>query len=328
VTGDPPSELGAGCPHRASEPHPDARCGRGPAPPSPVTRHPSPAVPSLSVCIVNWNTRDLLRACLESLEPQRDDLDLQVIVVDNASTDGSAEMVREAFPWVELIANHDNLFYAAANNQALHAARAPLALLLNSDIVAPPGALAALARWMDDHPQVGGLAPRLMYPDGRPQRSCRSFPDPDTVWYEVLGLSRLFPRSRRFGKWKMTWWDYAEDQPVDQPMASALLLRRAALDQVGLFDEAFPMYFNDVDLCRRLWDAGWEVWFTPSVTMTHHHGGSTRLVRRKMIAESGRSFVRYYGKHYRGRIALPLYCLTTGLLRLAYWGRTLFARDA
>ena len=291
-------------------------------------RHEEASEPAtgLSVCIVNWNTRELLRACLESIAAQRGELQLQVIVVDNASGDGSAEMVREAFPWVELLANPDNRFYAAGNNQALRAARMPRLLLLNSDIVVPPGALAALVQWMAGRPQAGAVAPRLVYPDGRLQRSCRSFPSPDTVWWEVLGLSRLLPRSRTFGKYKMTWWDYGADRQVDQPMASALLLRKAALDQVGLFDEGFPMFFNDVDLCRRLVDRGWEVWYTPTVTMTHHHGGSTRLVRREMIAESGRSFRRYYEKHYRGRTSRPLYWLTTGMLRVVYALRYALAR--
>ena len=109
-------------------------------------------------------------------------------------------------------------------------------------------------------------------------------------------------------------------------MASALLLRAEALEQVGLFDEDFPMFFNDVDLCRRLRDSGWEVWFTPSVSITHHHGGSTRLVKRAMIAESGRSFLRYYHKHYRGRVAAPLYWLAVGLLRAAYGVRLALSR--
>jgi GT2 family glycosyltransferase len=275
----------------------------------------------LSVCIVNWNTRELLKACLASLEAACKDLSVQVIVVDNASSDGSPEMVRDQFPGVELIANSENRYYAAANNQAIQAAKAPLKLLLNSDIEAPPGSLATLVSWMGEHPQAGAVAPRLVYPDGRLQRSCRSFPGPAAVVFEVMLLSRLFPRSRLLGSYRMTWWDYAEDRPVDQPMASAFLVRAEALEQVGLFDEAFPMFFNDVDLCRRLRDGGWEVWFTPATTLVHHHGGSTRLVRRKMIAESGRSFLRYYRKHYRGKIPWPTYYLTVLLLLLAYANR-------
>lgn len=272
----------------------------------------------ISICIVNWNTRELLQACLASLPAACGELRSQVIVVDNASSDGSADMVREQFPWVELIANPENRYYAAANNQALRAATAPLKLLLNSDIETPPGSLGALAAWLGEHPRAGAVAPRLVYPDGRLQHNCRSFPDPGAVIWEALGLSRLFPRSRVLAKWRMTWWDHDDERTVDQPMASALLLRAQAIEEVGLFDEQFPMFFNDVDLCRRLWDGGWEVWFTPAVTFTHHHGASTRLARREMVAESGRSFLRYYRKHYRGKVAWPLYALATGLLRAVY----------
>lgn len=280
----------------------------------------------LSICIVNWNTKELLRECLKSIETTRGDLALEVIVVDNASADGSAEMVADCFPATSLIANGENRYYAAANNQALRASTAPLRLLLNPDIEVHPGALRALVDWMDSRPRVAAVAPRLLYPDGGRQHSCRSFPDPDIVIYEALGLSRLFPSSRVFGKYKMTWWDCEESRPVDQPMASALMLRQEALDEVGLFDERFRMFFNDVDLCRRLWDAGWEVWFTADATMTHHHGGATRLVRGEMIAESGRSFLAYYEKHYRGRVNWVSYITAVSLLRVAYRVRMLWAR--
>jgi GT2 family glycosyltransferase len=280
----------------------------------------------LSVCIVTWNTRHLLARCLATLQAAYGSLRVQTIVVDNASSDGTAQMVAEQFPDVQLIVNAENRYYAAANNQALAAAQAPLKLLLNSDIEVPPDGLEALAAFMAHHPKAGAVAPRLVYPDGRLQRSCRSFPDPDVVLYEFLGLSRIAPRSRIFGKYRMTWWDYGDARPVDQPMASALLLRSAALDEVGVFDEQFPMYFNDVDLCRRLWDAGWEVWYTPQVAYVHHHGASTRQVRRVMIAESGRSFLRYYQKHYRGRVSWPAYMAATGALRLAYGLRILLGR--
>lgn len=270
----------------------------------------------LAICLVNWNTRDLLDACLQSIADTRGSLAIETVVVDNASADGSAELVRDKHPWAKLIANADNRFYAAANNQALQACDAPYKLLLNPDIVVHPGSLQTLLAFMGDHPQAGAVSPRLRGVDGAVQPTCRAFPGPDIVLYEALGLSRLLPRSERYGKYRMTWWNYDDERTVDQPMASAILLRTAALDQIGLFDEQFPMFFNDVDLCRRLWDAGHEVWFTPQAEMTHLGGASTRQVRREMIVESHRSFVLYYEKHYRETLPPGQYRRTLALLRL------------
>jgi hypothetical protein len=274
-------------------------------------------VADLAVCIVNWNTRDHLRRCLEALRDHAGSLELQIIVVDNASSDGSADMVRTEFPGVDLVASDENTGYARGNNQALERVEADFALLLNPDTIVTDGALQALLDCAEPHPKAGGVAPKLVYPDGRLQRSCRSFPTPDVVIYEVLGLSRLFRRNRRFGKYKMTWWDYADERTVDQPMASAFLLRMAAVREVGVFDEKFPIFFNDVDLCKRLWGAGWEIWFTPTATVLHAHGASTSQVRQRMIAESHRSFLRFYRKHYLGRVNPVAYWAAVGLLNVS-----------
>lgn len=282
--------------------------------------------PELSVCIVNWNTRDLLDGCLGSLRAQADGLALEIVVVDNASSDDSAAMVAAKYPEVKLVASPVNTYYAAGNNQALRLATGPYKLLLNPDIIVQPGSLRTLLGFMAEHERAGAVAPRLRQPDGSVQRSCRTFPGPAAVWWEALGLSRLCPTHPVFGAYKMGWWDYDSVRPVDQPMASALLLRTAALDEIGLFDEDFPMFFNDVDLCRRLWDAQWQVWFTPAAEMIHYHGSSTKQVRREMLVESHRSFVHYYRKHYRARINPVGYGATVGLLQLSL-GARLLAHD-
>jgi len=238
------------------------------------------------------------------------------VVWAKPSSAGTGPMVRGWHPWVRLIAKTVNRFYAAGNNQALQATGARYKLLLNPDVVVHPGSLQALLAFMSAHPQAAAVAPRLRGTDGEVQPTCRAFPGPDVVRYEALGLSRLFPRHPRYGKYRMTWWDYNDERPVDQPMASAFLIRTAALDQIGLFDEQFPMFFNDVDLCQRLWDAWWEIWFTPAAEMTHLGGASTRQVRREMIIESHRSFVLYYEKHYRQTLPPAQYRLTLALLHL------------
>jgi GT2 family glycosyltransferase len=257
-----------------------------------------------------------------------------VIVVDNASGDGTVEMVRSEFPQVHLIANAENRGYAAANNQAIRAGDAPFLLLLNPDTGVTPGALAALLSEMMADPGVGAAAPQLVLPDGSVERSCRSFPEPAALLYDALGLSRLFPRSPLFGRYRMTYWDHDSRREVDQPMASALALRRAALDEVGLFDESFPLYFNDVDLCYRLRQAGWKIVFQPAAQVLHHHGSSTSQDRPRAVLESHRGLVRFYRKHYRARASLPGYwavLLMAGLTAypraaLAWVGRAGWAR--
>ncbi len=268
----------------------------------------------VSVCIVNWNTREHLRECLRSLQENVTGVEIEVVVVDNASADGSADMVREEHPWVKLLAQDENTGYAAGNNVAMWEAGGRYKLLLNADIVVRPGSVEYLVDFLDEHEKAGAVAPRLRHKDGSIQRTCRSFPDPEVVLYEALGLRRLFPRSRRFGKYRMSWWDYDDERVVDQPMASALMLRDEALAEVGPFDESFRIFFNDVDLCRRLWDEGWEVWFTPEVEMLHEGGASTRQVWGDMIVESHRSLMAYYRKHYRGKVFGPVYGLAMALL--------------
>ena len=274
------------------------------------------ARPTLSICIVTWNTREMLDGCLRSIAEAPDAVSREVIVVDNASTDGTAEMMTERHPEATLIENADNLGYAAANNQALERTTAPLKLLLNPDIIVHEGALDALVALTRRRPQAGAAAPRLVLPNGKVQASCRTFPTPDIVLYEALGLNKLSPRSRRFGKYRMTWWGYNEERTVEQPMASALLLRQRALDEVGFMDEDFPIFFNDVDLCKRLREAGWEIWFTPKATMTHFGGASTSQVRHEMIVESHRSFLRFYVKHYRNVLPSWQYHGARALLRI------------
>jgi GT2 family glycosyltransferase len=281
---------------------------------------------TLSVCLVNWNTRDHLRRCLDSLRLHAADLAPVIVVVDNGSADGSAAMVAAEYPEVRLIANPDNRGYAAGNTQALAAAEAEFKLLMNPDVQVTPGSVQYLVEFLRTHPQAGAVSPRLRYPDGRVQLTCRTFPTPDVVLYDALLLSKFFAGSPRFGKYRMSWWGHDDEREVDQPMASAFLLREAALREVGVFDEAFPIFFNDVDLCYRLKLAGWDLWFTPRAEMTHFHGASTSQVWGGMLAESHRAFVLFYRKHYRQRLNPLVYWSTLGLLGLGFAVRRLVSR--
>lgn len=262
--------------------------------------------PNLSIAIVNWNTRDLLLQALAGICKGDQDGLVEVIVVDNASSDGSAEAVAKQYPQVKLIANRDNRGYAAGNNQAIKIARGAYILLLNPDVIVPDGALDDAVAFMESTPDCGALGVRQIHPDGSLQRSVRGFPTPASVLWEISGLSRLFPGSRTFGAYRMSWFDYNKTVEVDQPMGTFLMTRRAVIDQIGALDEAFPIFFNEVDWCLRCKRAGWKILFTPQVEIVHYGGASTVQVGAAMAWESRRGLLRFYAKHYSNPVYLPL----------------------
>lgn len=263
------------------------------------------SAPVLSIAIVNWNTRDLLLQALESIFASAG-TSAEVIVVDNASSDGSAAAVRERFPNVLLIANEQNAGYAHGNNQAIRAAHGTYILLLNPDVILPKDGLARAVEFMRAHPDAGALGVRQVHPDGRLQRSVRGFPSPMSVLWELLGFARLFPQSRKFGAYRMTWFQYDREAEVDQPMGTFLLLSSKAVAEVGLLDEAFPIFFNEVDWCLRCKRAGWKIYFTPDVEIVHYGGASTVQVGAAMAWESRRGLLEFYAKHYSGPIFWPI----------------------
>ena len=232
----------------------------------------------------------------------------EIVVVDNASTDGSADMVRTQFPDVVLVANDQNAGYADGNNQALCAASGDYLLLLNPDIVFKNDALSPSIAFMEERPDCGALGCKLLSTDGSTQRSVRGFPDPLPVLFEYLGLARIFPRSRVFGRYRMTFLDYDSIAVVDQPMGSYLMIRRKTLDDVGLLDPDFPIFFNEVDWCfRAVREKRWKIYYTGTISVLHYGGSSTRQVKARMVTESHQSLIRFYRKHYRGKIPKLLY---------------------
>ena len=261
----------------------------------------------LSVLIVNWNTREPLRACLASLRACPATGAMETIVVDNASTDGSADMVRAEFPEAILIASGVNTGYARGNNLAFAVAKGDRLLTLNPDTEALPGTLDRALDALDRHPRAGAVAVRLVGADGETQRSVRGFPTALNVLGDVLRVGDAY---------RLRGFDYEREGPAPQPMGTFLLFRREALAAVGdplrPFDEAFPIFFNEVDLLKRMADAGWPTLYTPRASVLHHGGESTKQVRKAMVWESHRSLVRYLRKH-RGTgaqgLALPLVAL-------------------
>ncbi len=265
----------------------------------------------LSIVIVNWNTREMLMGALKSIYNAPPPFPFEAIVVDNASSDGSAEAVPAEFPQARLIANQENAGYARGNNQGIEASNGQCILLLNPDVIIPPGGLERAAGILEARPDTAALGVRLVNPDGTPQRSVRGFPTPLSVLWEATGLSRLWPNSRLFGAYRMTWFTYDREAEVDQPMGTFLLISRRALDDVGLLDERFPIFFNEVDWCYRARQRGWKILFTPEVEVVHYGGGSTKQVRGKMAWESRRGLLDFYGKHYHSPLFAPIYWLAS-----------------
>jgi GT2 family glycosyltransferase len=253
---------------------------------------------TLSVIIVSWNSRDRLTECLTSLGEQVAELSIETWVVDNHSNDGSVDLVREQFPWVNLLVNRENQGFARANNRALSLATGRYVLFLNPDTQLLSDALAVLLRFMDDHPKVGAVGPQVLFPEGSIQPSCRRFPTLATVLWEAVGLDRALPDHPRFGRYLMGDWDHRSLCRVDQPIGACLMVRSSALEQVGQFDDQFFLFFEEVDLCRRLRSAGWEIYFVPEAQVIHHGGHSTGQDFRRAVWLFHSSRYKYFRKHF------------------------------
>jgi len=299
--------------------------------------------------ILNWNTCDLLRECLRSVYASRScgDFTYRVCVVDNASRDGSAAMARAEFPQALVIENAENIGYPAGNNVGLRALGfgpppSPLsrrassgegggaggegppryALLLNADTVLPETALADMLAYMDAHPQCGAAGPKLILPNGELDLACRrSFPSPEVSFYRMIGLSHLFPRSRRFGRYNLTYLSPDEETEVDSVVGAFMMVRREALAQVGLLDESFWMYGEDLDWAFALKRAGWQVRYNPAVTVLHVKRAATRMSHRAQIAFH-ESMLLFYRKHYAATTPWPVGLLIeTGIRLNLAWTR-------
>jgi GT2 family glycosyltransferase len=265
-----------------------------------------PAAPAVSIVIVSFNTRDLLRECLTAIQKEASSLHTEIFVVDNASSDGSADMVEREFPNVQLLRSDTNLGFGRANNLALARAHGRYFVLLNSDAFLTPGALARAIRHMDANPNCalgGGL---LVGRDGARQPSARSFHSVIGDAIVLSGLAAKFPHSYLFGSFDRTWADSRISSPVDWVPGAFSILRPQALRQTGFFDPAFFLYYEEVDLCLRLKRAGHTVWYWPDVVITHLGGESSRQHTSLDFSSTAsqvtlwrmRSTLLYYRKHH------------------------------
>jgi N-acetylglucosaminyl-diphospho-decaprenol L-rhamnosyltransferase len=283
----------------------------------------------LGIVIVNYNVRDFLRDCLASIYDSQGGFTFQVCVVDNGSHDGSPGMVEAEFPQVRLI-RAENRGYAAGNNLGLRsfgfvdagqemAGSAPRhALLLNADTVLPPSALADMLAFMDAHPQAGIAGPRLVRSDGSLDRACRrSFPTPEVAFYRIFGLSRLFPGSERFGRYNLTYLSPDVTTELDSVVGAFMLIRREVLGQVGLLDERYFMYAEDLDLCFRAKQRGWQVWYNAEVTVLHYKGESSKQRSAFANQKFYQTMRLFHDKHFKRQTFFAMNWLiyaTVGLL--------------
>jgi N-acetylglucosaminyl-diphospho-decaprenol L-rhamnosyltransferase len=289
----------------------------------------------LGIVIVNWNTCDYLKRCLETVFASEGDFSYTVVVVDNHSDDDSALMARDKFPQADLVVNDENFGYPRANNVGLRHlgyhdknkvdASAPrYALLLNPDTELPTTALYNMIQFMDSRPNVGVAGPKLILNDGSLDKACRrGFPTPLVSFYHYSGLAKLFPKNERFGRYNMTFADENEELEVDSVVGAYMQVRKEAIVAVGLLDEIFFMYGEDIDWAYRITQAGYKVWYYPKVVVHHIKRAASRQSTKAQF-EFWRAMLIFYRKHFRKTTSLPIHMMILGAL-LMKGGRDLWS---
>jgi GT2 family glycosyltransferase len=266
----------------------------------------------ISIIIVNWNTEELLRQCLNSIFAYPFERTIEVWVIDNSSVDDSIHMVKENFPQVKLKKNEKNLGFARANNQALRLSSGEFVLLLNPDTIVKPNAIEKLVKFLESTPKAGGAGSRLLNPDGSLQES--AYPQP-TLFREFWRMFHLdnWVHSARYPS---DYWSLDQPIKVDVLMGACLLIRREALDVVGFFDEEYFIYSEEVDLCTRLNHAGWDLYWVPNAEVIHFGGQSTQQVAEEMFLRLYEGKILYFRKHH-SNLEVMLYKLILFIATLA-----------
>jgi GT2 family glycosyltransferase len=252
----------------------------------------------ISVVIVGWNAKHYLELCLESLAEGSPRRSMEILIVDNASADGSAEMIEGRFPQVKLIRSTENLGFAKGNNVAIRQCKGRYIALVNPDVIVLPGCLDALADFLDQNPKVGNVGPRVFNPDMTQQSTCRRFPALWNNFCSATGLATAFKGSRFLAGEHMFFFPHDRTMAVDVLVGCFNMVRREAFDAVGLLDEGLFMYGDDVDWCRRCWNAGWEVVFFPGARAIHDRGKITAPYPVRFALAQQRSVIHYWRKHH------------------------------
>ena len=265
----------------------------------------------LSIIIVSYNTRELLKNAIESIYLTYQNDDLEVIVVDNGSSDGSTAMVKEEFGDVILIESSENLGFAKANNIAIKQSKGKYVLLLNPDTILVEDCLEKCLAYMNNNQSIGALGCKVVMPDGKLDLACRrSFPTPEVSFYRMIGLSKLYPDNKRFAQYNLTYLDENETYEVDSIVGAFMLIRREVIEQVGILDEEYFMYGEDIDWCYRIKQAGWKVVYYHEAEIVHYKGASGGKRNPRTIYEFYRAMYLFYKKHYKSQYSI----IVTGII--------------
>jgi GT2 family glycosyltransferase len=265
----------------------------------------------LSIIVLNYKTRDLTLACLQSVFSSATSYIFEVILIDNASNDGIIPAANEQYPQVLCIANTDNVGFSRANNQGIRIAKGRYVLLLNSDTIVEPDTLDVMLHFMEEKPAIGASGCKIVLPDGSLDKACkRGFPTPSASFYYAFGFSKLFPKIPRFNQYQLGYLSPDEEYPIDSLVGAFMLIRREAIEQVGMLDEEFFMYGEDIDWCYRIKEAGWVNYYYPRAQIVHYKGASSRRKPFKIIYEFHRAMILFHNKHYRKKYSW----LTNGMV--------------
>ena len=255
----------------------------------------------LSIIIVNYNAGNLLKECIESVKNSALNISYEIIVIDNNSSDNSIDLIRNRFENLKIIMNKMNVGFARASNQGINGSKGRYILLLNPDTVILPDCLKKMVRFMEDHPEGGVAGCKVLNPNGTLQLACRrSFPAPSVSFYRLSGLSRLFPKSKTFARYNLTYQNPDVVQEVDAVSGSFMMIIRKALDEVGMLDERFFMYGEELDLCFRVKEKGWKVYYVPDARIIHYKGKSSQQRKRKAVIDFHKAMYIFHKKHYAG----------------------------
>jgi hypothetical protein len=278
---------------------------------------PDPSKPLVTALVVSRNSKDELLQCLKAFFASAD-VPVDAVVVDNDSSDGSPAAVTDEFPQATVLVQSKNLGYGRAANAGLERCQGRFILLLGPNVMVDPQCVGRLADLLLTRPDAGAVGPRLTLPGGRLDPDARrAFPIPSTLFYQTVGLSRLFPNSPRFGRHNMGHVSEAEVHEMDAGTAACMMLRRSALDRVGFFDPRYFMFGEDLDLCYRLKLGGWKVFYLPSASAIHHKGAAIKQAQSRMIYEQHKAMWSFHMKHHADDIS----AFGNGLVWAQIWGR-------